>query len=362
VNGIADYLYLVDSFGGVFPEDVRKMIGLVKSKTDVKLGFHGHNNLELALANTLIAMEEGVDIVDGTITGMGRGAGNLKTELLLSVLNSKRILDFDYNQLSRVTDPFEDLQKHYGWGTSLPYIVSGANSIPQKQVMEWVTRRYYSFNSIIRALSNQSKGVEDNEKLPGTDFIKRQKHKCAFIVGGGPSAIHHSEAIRTFLTRNPEIVLIHASSKNALAFKECRKKQYFCLVGNEGHRLERVFGQLRDMDAVCILPPYPRKMGTYIPESLKESAFELSTVQFMDQLHDAHTTIAIQTAIELGVDELLFAGYDGYSGESISEREQELFNENEFTFAKAKNAGLTLKSLTPTKYRELDPSSVYATL
>ena len=53
----------------------------------VKLGFHGHDNLGMALANTLTAIEEGVDIVDATVTGMGRGAGNLRTELLLTVLH-----------------------------------------------------------------------------------------------------------------------------------------------------------------------------------------------------------------------------------------------------------------------------------
>ena len=63
---------------------------LVKSKSDVKIGFHGHNNLELALINTLTAIDCGADIVDATVTGMGRGAGNLKTELLLTALNSRK--------------------------------------------------------------------------------------------------------------------------------------------------------------------------------------------------------------------------------------------------------------------------------
>ena len=107
---------------------------MVRSKTNVKLGFHGHNNLEMALANTLTAIDEGIDIVDATITGMGRGAGNLKTELLLTVLNAKGVLDFPYNELSKTVDDFTELQSHYEWGTNLPYMVSGANSLPQKQV------------------------------------------------------------------------------------------------------------------------------------------------------------------------------------------------------------------------------------
>ena len=111
VDGIADYFYMVDSFGGVFPKDVKDTIDIVRSKTNVALGFHGHNNLELALVNSLTAIENGVEIIDATITGMGRGAGNLKTELLLTVLNKVNGLEVDFNPLSQVTGEFELLQK-----------------------------------------------------------------------------------------------------------------------------------------------------------------------------------------------------------------------------------------------------------
>ena len=106
LDGKIDFLYMVDSYGSVYPDELVELIKLIKKRTNVALGFHGHNNLELGLINTLTAIENGVDIVDSTITGMGRGAGNLKTELLLTVLNSKGILDFDYNHLSNVVDIF----------------------------------------------------------------------------------------------------------------------------------------------------------------------------------------------------------------------------------------------------------------
>ena len=106
VSGIADYFYMVDSFGGVYPEDIKKTYDLVKNQTDVKIGFHGHNNLELGLINTLTALECGAAMVDSTVTGMGRGAGNLSTELLLTSLNAKELIDLDFNALSKVVDPF----------------------------------------------------------------------------------------------------------------------------------------------------------------------------------------------------------------------------------------------------------------
>jgi 4-hydroxy 2-oxovalerate aldolase len=361
LEGLADYLYMVDSYGGVYPEDVVRIIHLIRTKTTIPLGFHGHNNLELALINTLTAIDHGVEIIDATITGMGRGAGNLRMELLLSVLHSKKLVDFDYNYLSKVTDGFSELQKIHGWGTNLPYMVSGANSLPQKQVMEWVSKRFYSFNSILRALSNQSKGLQDNQQLPPVDFKSNEKYSGALIIGGGNSVVMHSKAIREYLFSHPGLVLIHASSRNAMSLEGVPNDQFFCLVGNEGHRLEEVFGNA-DLSGKCILPPYPRKMGTYIPRLVKEKCFELHNVSFTDKLKDTHTALALQTAIELGVENAFIVGYDGYSGNSMDQRQQEIFMENEYLFDRAASAGLNCISLTASRYSNIKQGSLFSKL
>lgn len=357
LNGTVDYFYLVDSFGGVFPEVVKSTIQKVKAKTDVKIGFHGHNNLEMALANTLAAIEEGVDVVDATVTGMGRGAGNLKTELLLTVLNQNNDLEVDFNALSEVTALFQDLQEEYKWGTSLPYMVSGANSLPQKQVMEWVSNRYYSINSIIRALSNQTKNKKDNDKF--SSFKPKNHYKSVVIIGGGPSAIKHKEAILNFLNCNTaDICVIHASSKNSTAYKDINNEQYFCLVGNEGVRLERVFSDIKDFHGYCILPPYPRKMGTYVPDVVREKTFELAKVDFTDMVDDSHTVIALQAALELGAENIYLTGYDGYTGSTIARKDQELFTENSKLFDDIAKKTQCL-SLTPTQYKNTILSTIY---
>jgi 4-hydroxy 2-oxovalerate aldolase len=360
VDGIADFFYMVDSYGSVFPEDVREIMQLVRSKTQVKLGFHGHNNLEMGLANTLTAIDEGIDIVDATVTGMGRGAGNLKMELLLTALDSKGKLEFPYNDLSKVVDVFTSLQDTHQWGTNLPYMVSGANSLPQKQVMEWVGKRYYSYNSIIRALHNQSKGVEDNQELPKFNFKAEHKYSKAIIIGGGPSAVEHSEAIRKFLKANNDMVVIHASSKNAMNFNDIENDQYFCLVGNEGHRLEDVFAN-QNIHGKCILPPFPRTMGTYVPSQLKNKSYELTKVDFTEKYKDSHSAIALQTSLDLKVEGVFVVGYDGYSGENINEKEQELFSENEYLFSVFAKYNCSIESLTKTGY-SLPVTSIYSKL
>jgi len=360
VDEVADYFYMVDSYGGVYPNDVREIYALVRQYVKAKIGFHGHNNMELALINSLTAIECGVEIVDSTITGMGRGAGNLKTELLLTALNQKDNLEVNFNSLSAVTDVFSELQKHHEWGTNLPYMVSGANSLPQKDVMDWVGKRYYSYNSIIRALQNQSKGQKDNERLPIFDL--KTNEKVALIVGGGNSVIEHSDSIREFLLLNQNTIVIHASSKNAIVFNELSNTQIFCLVGNEGHRMEDVFKEKVPKNVTCVLPPFPRKMGTYIPINLKSNSFELSKNTFTSSFVDSHTAIALQTVLDLNVEHVFLVGYDGYNSQALDEKAQDLLNENRILFERF----ITIfsgefVSLTPTVY-PISVSSIYARL
>jgi 4-hydroxy 2-oxovalerate aldolase len=358
IEGVADYFYMVDSYGGVYPEDVKETIGLVREKINIPLGFHGHNNMELGLINTLTAIELGVELVDATVTGMGRGAGNLKTELLFTALNAKGLLEIDFNALSKVVDDFSELQKQYEWGANLPYMVSGANSLPQKDVMDWVGKRYYSFNSIIRALQNKSQGIVDNENL--ALFHPPHAAKEVLLVGGGPSVKIHEDAIKQFLIAKPDCYIIHASSKNALIFNELSNKQYFCLVGNEGHRMEEVFNKVIPTSAVCILPPYPRKMGTYIPAALKANSFQLSNTSFANQFLDSHTAIALQSIIELNAENIYLVGYDGYFGE-IGEKEKDLIHENEFLFNRfSEFAQKEIVCLTPSAYKKFKEASIYS--
>ena len=88
----ADLVYIVDSAGGMFPENIEKYVVAVREKSDViKLGFHGHNNLGLAVANALKAFDLGVEIIDTSLQGFGRSSGNTPTEQLVCALMRKGI-------------------------------------------------------------------------------------------------------------------------------------------------------------------------------------------------------------------------------------------------------------------------------
>ncbi len=83
----AEAVYVTDSAGALLPEQVRERVKALKDNLNVEVGFHAHNNLSLAVANTLVAIEEGATRIDGSVRCLGAGAGNTQTEVLLSVMD-----------------------------------------------------------------------------------------------------------------------------------------------------------------------------------------------------------------------------------------------------------------------------------
>ncbi|MCR5413825.1 MAG: aldolase catalytic domain-containing protein [Kiritimatiellae bacterium] len=131
----ADVLYLVDSFGNFYPENIAAMSKKYLEAMDGKdAGFHGHNNQQLAFANTIEACRRGVNYLDATVNGMGRGAGNCYTEMLLSFLKNPKyaerpILDMVAKHLLPMR------AAGLRWGYDVPYLLTGIlNSHPSSAI------------------------------------------------------------------------------------------------------------------------------------------------------------------------------------------------------------------------------------
>jgi 4-hydroxy 2-oxovalerate aldolase len=121
-----DSIYVVDSFGALFPMQVRDLTVLFLDMirgTGKEVGIHAHNNQQLAYANTIDALIFGANRLDATINGMGRGAGNCALELLLGFLKNPR---FDIRPvLECIQKQFVPLHKELAWGYGVPYMISG---------------------------------------------------------------------------------------------------------------------------------------------------------------------------------------------------------------------------------------------
>lgn len=120
-----DFLYLVDSYGALYSEQITSYIQLYKKHAPSKpLGFHGHNNQQLAFANTQQAIIDGVNLLDATVNGIGRGAGNCNLELLLHFLKNPK---FDVRPIYRcIQEDFVPLRQEIEWGYNDIYGISGS--------------------------------------------------------------------------------------------------------------------------------------------------------------------------------------------------------------------------------------------
>ena len=103
----SDLLCVVDSAGGMFPNELGSYFAAVRDVCDIPLGFHGHANLGLAIANTLKAIELGASFVDTSLQGLGRSAGNAATELVIAALARKGVnLGIDLLQVLMISEKY----------------------------------------------------------------------------------------------------------------------------------------------------------------------------------------------------------------------------------------------------------------
>ncbi|APG59285.1 aldolase catalytic domain-containing protein [Christiangramia salexigens] len=349
INNAFDFFYIVDSYGALFPEDVQSVVKYLKDNLNIPIGFHGHNNLELAMANSLSALESGIDLIDSTVIGMGRGAGNLRTELILSVLQKRYGINLDFDVLYNITEKFQDLKQTYGWGTNLPFMVSGLYSLPQDAVMSKVKKRYFSLNEY----SNVGKSDFENSK----NFKLNKKYKYALLVGGGESVYTHKAAIIEYLNQNPEVLVIYASSKNVGELIGIDNHQIHFLAGNEGKRLElELENHSNNSNRTLLLAPEFFSTLNYLPKKCSDQIFYLKNEDFQQKYKRSVTALILQFCLSNNVSSIYITGYDGY-GISMNKAELELFEENQKIFDDFNN-NLTLKSITPTEYR-LESKSIY---
>ena len=116
-------LYFADSFGSLLPTRVKEITKIFK-ETGKDIGIHTHDNLGLAFANSIEAFNSGVEFIDGTLTGMGRGVGNVRTEQLLM------FFDYEYEYVTDfVTNVMTPMKNKYGWGWNHNYMLTGLKEI-----------------------------------------------------------------------------------------------------------------------------------------------------------------------------------------------------------------------------------------
>ena len=149
-----DVIYLVDCYGSLYPEnasDYARIYLEAVENTDKKIGFHAHNNQNLAFANTIDTLSRGVSYLDATVQGMGRGAGNCAMELLLGFLKNPK---YKLYELLPFIEEYMIPLRESGvvWGYDLQYMFTGLLNRHPREAMDFTAKKRGDYAEFYKTL------------------------------------------------------------------------------------------------------------------------------------------------------------------------------------------------------------------
>ena len=178
-SNIIRNLYIADSFGSLSPKKTKTILNVIKKNYDYNIGIHAHDNLGLALTNSLAAGSGLANWIDATILGMGRGAGNLKTEdiikkLAFNIKKQSKLKKFIY-------DYFHPLKKKHKWGKNKLYNYAAKKEIHPTYIQELLQNPIYGkleYSKILKSLNKfNTKKFNPYNLLNLKSFLNQNNNK-----------------------------------------------------------------------------------------------------------------------------------------------------------------------------------------
>lgn len=336
VNTLEPYaFYIVDSFGQMKRNDLLRLFYIVDHnlKDSIRIGFHSHNNLQLAYSNAQSLVDFHTKrniIIDSSVYGMGRGAGNLNTELFLEYLNDIAGANYYINPLLVIIDEILDgfYQKNY-WGYSLPNYLSAVHGAHPNYASYFDNKKTLTveaINEIFDRMPLDKRISFDSsyaEKVYRTymmmemkdvgqldEFRARLVGKTVLLIAPGKSTVE--EADRVLQTMNMKnVVSIGINSDYTMETAD------YIFLSN----LRRYKEISKEKRCKCIVTSNISSKDAYLQVNYGDLVNEVEAVQ------DNAGLMAINLMIYCGVKKVLLAGYDGYSHNN-----EENYAERDLTF------------------------------
>jgi len=218
-----EVLYFADSFGSLEPVLIEGVVQSMRKAWNKPIGAHFHDNKGLALQNTLAAIKCGVDYVDSTLNGIGRGAGNTKTEYLLAELASKEQQEYFPDAVfPLVLQEFNSLQKEHEWGPNIYYYLSALHGIHPTYIQEMLGDERYGTDQILSSINFLKKGKApffsfenmiraaagvDGDENGSWSVAGMFEGKTVLVIGAGPSTKKYKVAIEQYINKYQPFVL-----------------------------------------------------------------------------------------------------------------------------------------------------------
>ena len=330
-------------------KDLTRLFYLVEHNLNekIKIGFHSHNNMQLAYSNAQSLVDLHSDrelIIDSSVYGMGRGAGNLNTELFVQYLNDNADGNYDIKPLLSIIDEIlnEFYQRNY-WGYSLPNYLSAAhNAHPNYAgyLDDKKTLTVENMNEIFDMMDEDKRISYDKEYIEQlylrymatgksqeehkTELQEKIKGKTILLIAPGKSSTEEREKIASFI--NEDVVTISVNYNYPLVNTD------YIFLSN--------LRRFRELDASnrekCIVTSNIPADNVYIQTKYRELLCDIEAVK------DNAGLMAIKYFTQMGAKKIYLAGFDGYSHD-----EKENYGESTMAFVTrtavldAMNMGMT---------------------
>lgn len=369
-----DVLYFADSMGSMCPAHTRQVIEAFKAGWSGPLGIHTHDNMGQALANSVAAIESGVTWVDGTVTGMGRGPGNVKTEYLVLALEAERSATTNITPLMGVIRKhFQPLQARYGWGSNPYYYLAGKHGIHPSYIQEMLGDSRYSEEDILAVIDHLK--TEGGKKFSLTT-LEAARHfyrgeprgswnpmdmiqgRDVLILGSGPGVQAHRPALESFIRQQkPFVIALNTQLSLSDDLIDIRAACHPVRL-------------LADCEVHARLPQPLATPASMLPDDVQlalagkqllDFGLSVQAGSFAFHAHYAQlpTSLVIAYALAIATSgrgrSVYLAGFDGYGADDPRRQEADKV----FQAYRSAAGALPLLAITPTLY-ELSSTSVYA--
>lgn len=368
-----DALYFADSMGSMTPQQVTQIVRWFRSEWVGPMGIHTHDNMGLALANTLRALDESVSWVDSTVTGMGRGPGNARTEELAIEISQRRGTAANMVQLMQLLrEHFRPMQKQYGWGTNPYYYLAGKYGIHPTYIQEMLNDSRYDEEDVLVVIDHLRVEGGKNFSLNTLDMARHFYRgeptgkwspreifsgRDVLLLGTGPSVAKHQAAIERYIRiKQPLVLALNTQTSIDADLIDLR-------VACHPLRL------LADCHTHTKLPQPLITPFSMLPEDVQNALVakevldfglnvEADNFAFEEHFCTLPSLMVVAYALAIATSgqakQILMAGFDGYSADDPRSSEMNHLLER----YRATQAALPIKAITSTRYR-LGSESVY---
>ncbi len=339
LKGKADTIALVDSYGSLLPDQIFNFIKKLKKK-DLILGCHFHNNCGLALANTLAAIDAGCVTADTTFKGMGRGAGNAETEMLIAIKTKikPKISSFD---ISNLIEKFDEMKSKMKWGGSYAYAYAARAGYSQNEMMDLIQKRRLDPGVAVSAISASKQNLKKIKFINLKNLkLNKSNSNIPILIGGAPSLKDYGIQLFKKIGEKTPIILSGSNALfNFLSLNIKVKNQIILILsGSEIKKIKNTnkknFLKNSGINAIIIEKDFMPSKINFEPKNKIIISESVAINPLM---------LAGSVLIKSGLKKMLLAFFDGQHN---NEKGRVIMEETKNCLEKVLKAGLNVETLT----------------